>query len=208
MPLVPRNHVADRADADGLAARRAAAAPGVVVEAAEQRQRGGARGAELRDEVGQGTRIELRGGDIGVLIESRERCFVAARDPQGAVCHDPLGIRQVPHDFLDAPLAGPGKWSVKEIVGHLADTERIMAYRALRIARGDETPLPGFDENAYVPPAKFDARPLSDLVAELRTTRAATLALFRSFDDDAWRRRGTASGKPVSVRAIGYMIPG
>jgi len=102
----------------------------------------------------------------------------------------------------------PGKWSVKEIVGHLADTERIMAYRALRIARGDETPLPGFDENAYVPPAKFDARPLSDLVAELRTTRAATLALFRSFDDDAWRRRGTASGKPVSVRAIGYMIPG
>jgi len=102
----------------------------------------------------------------------------------------------------------PGKWSVKEIVGHLADTERIMAYRALRIARGDETPLPGFDENAYVPLAKFDARPLSDLVAELRTTRAATLALFRSFDDDAWRRRGTASGKPVSVRAIGYMIPG
>jgi uncharacterized protein (TIGR03083 family) len=102
----------------------------------------------------------------------------------------------------------PGKWSVKEIVGHLTDTERIVSYRALRIARGDETPLPAFDENAYVPPAKFDARPLADLVADLRTVRTATLALFRSFDADAWRRRGTASGKPISVRAIGYMIPG
>jgi len=100
------------------------------------------------------------------------------------------------------------KWSVKEIVGHLADIERIMAYRALRIARGDTTPLPGFDENAYVPVAKFDTRSLTDLVGELRTARAATLALLRTFDADAWRRRGTASDKPVSVRAIAYMIPG
>lgn len=102
----------------------------------------------------------------------------------------------------------PGKWSVKEVVGHLADTERIMAYRALRIARGDETPLPGFDENAYVPPAKFDARPLADLVADFRTVRTATLGLFKSFDGEAWRRRGTASGKTISVRALGYVIPG
>ena len=101
-----------------------------------------------------------------------------------------------------------GKWSVKEIVGHLADVERIMAYRALRIARGDTTALPGFDENAYVPAANFDSRSLADLVGELRTVRAATLALLRTFDPDAWRRRGTASGKPVSVRAIAYMIPG
>ena len=101
-----------------------------------------------------------------------------------------------------------GKWSVKEVVGHLADVERIMAYRALRIARGDTTPLPGFDENAYVPVAKFDSRSLADLVGELRTARAATLALLRTFDADAWRRRGTASGKPVSVRALAYMIPG
>jgi hypothetical protein len=103
---------------------------------------------------------------------------------------------------------GHGKWSIKEVVGHLADVERIMAYRALRIARGDTTPLPGFDENAYVPVAKFDARSLADVVGELRTARAATLALFRTFDADAWRRRGTASGKPVSVRAIAFMIPG
>ncbi len=101
-----------------------------------------------------------------------------------------------------------GKWSIKEVVGHLADVERIMAYRALRIARGDTTPLPGFDENAYVPAAGFDTRSLADLIGELRTARAATLALLRTFDADAWRRRGTASDKPVSVRAIAFMIPG
>ncbi|PYO91994.1 MAG: DinB family protein [Gemmatimonadetes bacterium] len=103
---------------------------------------------------------------------------------------------------------GRGKWSVKEVVGHLADTERILAYRALRIARGDTTPLPGFDENAYVPAAKFDSRSLADLIGELRTVRAATLALLRTFDGDAWRRRGTASGKPISVRALAFTIPG
>src|SRR6266540_3871806 len=90
-----------------------------------------------------------------------------------------------------------GKWSIKEVVGHLTDVERIMAYRALRIGRGDTTPLPGFDENSYVPVARFDDRSLADLVGELRT-----------FDADAWRRRGTASGKPVSVRALAFMIPG
>jgi DinB family protein len=101
-----------------------------------------------------------------------------------------------------------GKWSIKEVVGHLCDIERIMSYRALRFARGDNTPLPGFDENAYVPAAKFDGRSLADLVGELRTARASTLALLRTFDADAWRRRGTANGKPVSVRALAYMIPG
>jgi hypothetical protein len=103
---------------------------------------------------------------------------------------------------------GRGKWSIKEVIGHLADTERIMSYRALRIARADATPLASFDENAYVPMAMFDGRSLADLVGELRTVRAATLALLRTFDADAWRRRGTASGKPVSVRALAFTIPG
>jgi hypothetical protein len=102
----------------------------------------------------------------------------------------------------------PDKWSVKEVVAHLADVERVMAYRAMRIARGDTTPLPSFDENAYVPVGRFDRRALADLLAELRTVRAASLALFRSFDDDAWVRMGTASGKPVSVRALACIIPG
>jgi DinB family protein len=132
---------------------------------------------------------------------------------------DPVAVLAAQIDVTAALLRGlsdvearkryaPGKWSVKEVVGHLADTERIMSYRALRIARGDETPLPGFDENAYVPPAKFDARPLANLIGDLFTVRAATVALFRTFDADAWRRRGTASGKPISVRALGFMIPG
>ena len=132
---------------------------------------------------------------------------------------DPVAVLAAQIDVTTALLRGlsdadalrryaPGKWSVKEVVGHLTDTERIMAYRALRIARGDETPLPGFDENAYVPPAKFDARPLADLVADFRTVRTATLGLFRGFDADAWRRRGTASGKPISVRALGFVVPG
>lgn len=102
----------------------------------------------------------------------------------------------------------PGKWSVKEVAGHLADVERIMAYRALRIARGDQTPLPGFDEKPYVPIARFDARPLPTLVADLRTVRAGTLALFRSFDADAWCRRGTVSDWPISVRTLAFIIAG
>ena len=102
----------------------------------------------------------------------------------------------------------PDKWSVKEIVGHLCDVERVMSYRALCIARGDATPLPGFDENAYVPAADFGRRTLADLVSELADVRRATLALLRSFSADDWRRKGNANGKPISVRALGYILPG
>jgi uncharacterized damage-inducible protein DinB len=102
----------------------------------------------------------------------------------------------------------PGKWSVKEVIGHITDAERIFCYRALRIARGDETPLPGFDENAYTPAGRFDARPLADLAAELDAVRRATLALFRGLESDALTRRGTASNHGVSVRALAYIIAG
>lgn len=102
----------------------------------------------------------------------------------------------------------PGKWSIKEVVGHLSDTERIMAYRALRIARGDETPLAGFDENAYVPLARSDDLGLADLVAEWVAARQATLAMFGNFPAEAWIRRGSASGHAVSVRALAYIIAG
>lgn len=102
----------------------------------------------------------------------------------------------------------PDKWSVKEVVGHLCDVERVMSYRALCIARGDTTPLPGFDENAYVPAADFGRRRLADLVSEFSDVRRATLALFRSFSADDWRRKGNANGHPISVRALGYILPG
>ena len=102
----------------------------------------------------------------------------------------------------------PGKWSVKEVVGHVADTERIMAYRALRFARGDRTPLASFDENACVAHAGFDARDVPGLVDEFETARHATLALLRGLSEEAVGRRGTASGWEVSVRALAYIIAG
>ncbi len=102
----------------------------------------------------------------------------------------------------------PDKWSIREIVGHLGDTERIMAYRALRIARGDTKPLQGFDENDYVRQASFDHRPLGDLLQELADIRRTTLSLFRGLEPSAWLRRGTASGHEITVRALGYIIPG
>lgn len=102
----------------------------------------------------------------------------------------------------------PGKWSVKEVVGHLCDSERVFAYRAMRIARGDETPLASFDENAFVPPGRFDERPLADLIAEFAVVRQATVALFRGLPVESLVRRGTASGKTVSVRALAYIIAG
>lgn len=102
----------------------------------------------------------------------------------------------------------PGKWSIREMVGHLADCERIMAYRALAIARGDQTPLPGFDEEAYAGQAGSDAVPLADLTADLLAARQSTLHLFRNLPAEAWNRIGTANQNPVSVRALAYILAG
>ena len=102
----------------------------------------------------------------------------------------------------------PGKWSIKEVVGHLADAERVFAYRALRFARGDATPLPGFDENAWVPAADFGARTLAELTAEFQAVRRATVALFGSLGDAAATRSGTANGQAVAVRALAWIVAG
>lgn len=103
---------------------------------------------------------------------------------------------------------GPAEWSIKEVLIHLSDSERIFAYRALRIARGDTTPLPGFDQDPYVAAAGADARPLADLLAEFAAVRQTTLWLFRSLPAAAWDRQGVASEVPVSVRALAYIIAG
>ena len=102
----------------------------------------------------------------------------------------------------------PGKWCVKEVLGHVIDGERVFGYRALRFAREDRTPLAGFDENEWVPAAKFDRRPLQELVAEYVSVRAATVAMFSSFDTQALARRGAANGAEVSVRALAHIIAG
>jgi uncharacterized damage-inducible protein DinB len=113
---------------------------------------------------------------------------------------------------LDEERAGsryePGKWSIKQIVGHLADAERVFAYRALCFARGDRTPLPGFEQDDYVRGANFDARPITDLADEFEAVRRATVALFRQLDDESWRRTGTANDNPFTVRAIAHIIAG
>jgi hypothetical protein len=101
-----------------------------------------------------------------------------------------------------------GKWTVREVLGHLADAERVFAYRALRISRGDMTPLAGFDENAYVPQSRAGDRPVRDLIADFTAVREATIRLFASLDDTAWRRIGTANGHPLGVRALAFIIVG
>jgi uncharacterized damage-inducible protein DinB len=116
-------------------------------------------------------------------------------------------LRNVSPEKADHAYA-PGKWTIKEVVGHLADTERVMAYRALAIARGDQTPLPSFDENAYVANANFASRMLGDLLEEFQVVRASTIHLIKHLDEKTLMRRGTASGKPVSVRALVYIIAG
>jgi DinB family protein len=102
----------------------------------------------------------------------------------------------------------PGKWSIKEMVGHLSDTERVFAYRALRIGRGDTTPLSSFDDQVYVGESPADEHTLGDLTAEWGDVRRATIALFANLLPAAWPRRGTASDRPITVRALAYIIAG
>ena len=127
--------------------------------------------------------------------------LAAQRDSTAALL---AGIPEARAGFRYAP----GKWSVKEVIGHLADSERVFSYRALRVARADTTPLPSFDENAWMPEAGFDLRTLPDIAAEFRAVRDSTLALFHGLHADAWPRVGTASGHPISARALAWIISG
>jgi hypothetical protein len=102
----------------------------------------------------------------------------------------------------------PEKWSAKEVLGHICDTERVFAYRALRISRADTTPLEGFEQDDYVRNGPFANRPLADLVEDFIAVRRATLSLLRNLDEAAWMRRGIANKNEVSVRGIAYIIAG
>jgi hypothetical protein len=102
----------------------------------------------------------------------------------------------------------PDKWTIREVVGHLIDAERIFTYRALRVARGDRTPLASFDENEYAKTAGSDARTLANLTRELGAVREATALMFEALPDEAWGRSGIASGKDVSLRALAYITTG
>lgn len=133
-------------------------------------------------------------GDFLEILQDQRRELVALLSP--------LSDEQA--DFRYAP----GKWSIKEVLGHVIDAERIFAYRLLRIARGDETPLASFEQDGYIKTGNFSARKLDDLLSEFSAVREATICLVRSLDDAAWLRRGTASQKEVSVLALAFIIAG
>jgi DinB superfamily len=102
----------------------------------------------------------------------------------------------------------PDKWSIKELLGHLIDTERIFAYRALRFARNDKTPLPGYEQDDYVANGSFDNYTLTDLVSEFKSVRQSTVFLFKHLDPNAWTRSGLANNGEASVRALAHIIAG
>lgn len=134
------------------------------------------------------------GADILTTLESQRRqtlLLLSGRD-------------EADGDFRYAP----GKWSAKEVLGHVCDTERIFAYRALRISRGDSTPLAGFEQDDYIRNGPFAQRPLAEIIEDYIAVRRATLTLFRNLDEQAWLRRGIANNNEVSVRAIAYTMAG
>jgi uncharacterized damage-inducible protein DinB len=116
-------------------------------------------------------------------------------------------VREIPMDKFDYRYA-EGKWTIKDILLHLIDSERIFAYRALRFARNDKTELPGFDENSYVDEANANQRSIQDLLTELLVVRQASLTLFKSFSEEQLLCKGIASNNPMSVRALGFIIIG
>jgi DinB superfamily len=113
---------------------------------------------------------------------------------------------------IDEARAGfryaPDKWSIKQLIGHLADTERIFSYRALRFARNDPNKLTGFDQDTFVSGGDFDSRTLSDLAVEFENVRKATLDLLKPLSDEAWLRRGIANDDEISVRALAFITAG
>jgi uncharacterized damage-inducible protein DinB len=131
------------------------------------------------------------------LIEELEICL-----------HDFIRfVQNIPMDKFDYRYA-EGKWTIKEIIQHIIDTERIFAYRALRISRNDTTPLPGFEENDFAKNTEGNLRSIQDLLTELSAVRHSNLLLFKSFSEDQLKRVGVASENPISVRAIGFMLIG
>ncbi len=137
--------------------------------------------------------------------------LVPEADPLPVLAAQPAELKALLGDLEEATQRhryAEGKWSVREVVGHVNDAERIFGCRALRIARGDATPLPGFDQNAYVAPSAADTRPMDDLLGEFEALRLANVLMLRALPDEALVRMGIASGYPISVRALAYILAG
>ena len=137
---------------------------------------------------------ETPGNDILAALEDQRRQMVLL------LC----GRTEADGDLRYAP----DKWSLKEVLGHINDTERIMSYRALRISRGDATPIEGYEQDDYVRNGPFTGLPLADLIEDYIAVRRATVSLFRNLDEAAWSRRGVANKNEVTVHALAYIIAG
>lgn len=137
--------------------------------------------------------------------------IVSQNDPIAALEEQIIELQafagEVPVELEEYAYA-PGKWTIKEIMGHLCDAERIFAYRALRIGRGDTTPLPGFDEDKFVPNGAFNKRSLYDLVHELCMVRQTTLVMLRRMPKGSFDNMGSGDGKPLTVRALIFVMVG
>ena len=138
--------------------------------------------------------------------------YVAGDDAVGALATQGKEIAALLESLDEESIRGrryaPGKWTVKEVIGHLIDDERIFAYRALCVAREDARPLPGFEENDYVAATNFESRGLANLIAEYRAVRAATLTLFEPLSAEEWTRRGNVNGYEASVRGLAFHMAG
>jgi hypothetical protein len=136
----------------------------------------------------------VKGNDILATLDEQRREMLLT------LC----GRKEADGDFRYAP----GKWTVKQILGHVNDTERIFAYRALRFSRGDQTPIEGFDQDPYVEHGPFAQRTLEDLIEDYIAVRRATVSLFRNLDEAAWSRSGPANKNEITVRALAYLAAG
>lgn len=149
----------------------------------------------------------------GTYVDAAARSLAAL---EGAGLADlltlqPVALRALLTGVTEGQLRSgyaPGKWTLAESLVHVADAERVFAYRLLRVARGDTTPLPGFDQDPWVPMSRANERRLSDILTEIDVVRAASLSLIHSLSDEDFARTGTASGQPVSARALAWIIAG
>ena len=138
--------------------------------------------------------------------------LVVETDVVSALQNQPSELQRLLFEISDAGKENfryaQGKWSVKELLGHIIDGERVFSYRALRMSRGDQTPLAAFEENSYVAGSNFSNSRLDDLIEEFSLLRAANVLLFKNLTEEAWLRTGTASDATVSVRALAFIMVG
>lgn len=157
---------------------------------------------DLSARPGNGEYGEFYAGYVAAVPLGDIRATLAREAAAAAAFYSGISGERAGHAYA------PGKWTIREVLAHVADGERVFAYRALRFGRGDRTPLPGFDQDLWVPESHAATRPWEELQADFAAVRAASLELFRSFSPADWERRGEASGVEVSVRGIAWILAG